>query len=174
MSFTNVLNRVMRRSAPPRRRPQTHRNPGPQGRSFVPRLELLEDRTLPSTLTVLNNADSGDGSLRAAIIAAQTGDQIVFEQSLQGQTITLTSGELAIAKSLDIEGPGADQLANPVGNSHGATELTTGFNWYLNTYVRVQFNWEHAWFDDSVQFGSGATGLHKESNALMTRFQIIF
>ncbi len=70
--------------------------------------------------------------------------------------------------------PGPDQLASPVGNSHGATELTTGFNWYLNTYVRIQFNWEHAWFDDSVQFGSGVTGLHKESNALMTRFQIIF
>jgi hypothetical protein len=42
-------------------------------RSVVPRkwratcklhLELLEDRTLPSTLTVLNNLDSGAGSLR--------------------------------------------------------------------------------------------------------------
>jgi hypothetical protein len=30
----------------------------------MPNLELLEDRTLPSTLTVMNNADSGDGSLR--------------------------------------------------------------------------------------------------------------
>jgi hypothetical protein len=80
-------------------------------RSFVPRLEILEDRTVPSTLTVLNNLDSGAGSLRDAITAAQSGDQIVFDQSLQGQTITLTSGELAIAKSLDIEGPRADQLA---------------------------------------------------------------
>jgi phosphate-selective porin OprO/OprP len=70
--------------------------------------------------------------------------------------------------------PGPGQLATPVGNSHGATELTTGFNWYLNPYVRVQFNWEHSWFDDPVQFSSGATGLHREANALMTRFQIIF
>src|SRR5262249_42598823 len=31
-------------------------------RRFVPRLELLEGRTLPSTFTVLNLADSGDGS----------------------------------------------------------------------------------------------------------------
>jgi hypothetical protein len=29
--------------------------------SFMPRLLALEDRTLPSTLTVLTNADSGPG-----------------------------------------------------------------------------------------------------------------
>jgi hypothetical protein len=79
-------------------------------------LLVLEDRTLPSTLTVLNNADHGDDSLRAVIAAAQNGDQIVFDPSLRGETITLTSGELAVAKSLDIEGLGADQLA--VSGSH--------------------------------------------------------
>jgi uncharacterized protein (TIGR03118 family) len=76
----------------------------------VPRLEFLEDRTVPSTLTVTSAADSGAGSLRAVIAAAQSGDQIVFDHHLRGQTITLTSGELTIAKSLDVEGPGADQL----------------------------------------------------------------
>jgi hypothetical protein len=30
---------------------------------------------------------------------------------MQGQTITLTSGQLAITKNLDIEGLGADRLA---------------------------------------------------------------
>jgi hypothetical protein len=45
------------------------------------------------------------------IAAAQDGDQIVFDQSLQGQTITLTSGQLGITKGLDIEGLGADKLA---------------------------------------------------------------
>ncbi len=64
-----------------------------------------------STLLVTSPADSGPGSLRAVIIAAQSGDQIVFDQSLTGQTIALTSGQLAIDKSLDIEGPGADELA---------------------------------------------------------------
>src|SRR5439155_11614626 len=39
-----------------------------------------------------------------------TGDTIVFAPSLNGQTITLTSGELAIAKSLNIQGPGPGQL----------------------------------------------------------------
>jgi hypothetical protein len=74
------------------------------------RLEALEDRWLPSTLTVLNNFDNGAGSLRAEITAAQSGDRIVFDKSLKGQTITLTSGELAITQSLTIDGPGAAKL----------------------------------------------------------------
>src|SRR5262245_35845429 len=78
---------------------------------FVPRLEALEDRAVPSTLTVLNNHDSGAGSLRDAIASAKSGDTIVFADGLHGQTIALTSGELEIRKSLDIEGPGADKLA---------------------------------------------------------------
>jgi hypothetical protein len=74
------------------------------------RLEALEDRLVPSTLTVLNSADSGPGSLRDAIAAAHSGDTINFAPALAGQTITLTSGELAITKALAIQGPGADLL----------------------------------------------------------------
>ena len=111
MSLPNVWTRVLRRRASWRRRQQTQRQPAHLGRSLVPRIELLEDRTVLSTWTVTNPADSGDGSLRAAIAGAQSGDQVVFDTSLKGQTITLTSGPLAIAQSLDIEGPGADKLA---------------------------------------------------------------
>jgi hypothetical protein len=88
-----------------------HQSPSARRRFFLPRLAVLEDRTLPSVLTVMSPADSGDGSLRAVIAEAGDGDQIVFDPTLQGQTITLTSGELAVSKSLDIEGLGADQLA---------------------------------------------------------------
>src|SRR6516165_2308198 len=109
MSLTNVWNRMMRRPAMPRRR-KAHRTPAFPRRRFLPQIETLEQRTVPSIWTVTSPADSGDGSLRAMIAAAQDGDQIVFDPSLQGQTITLTSGELAITKSLDIEGLGADQL----------------------------------------------------------------
>jgi hypothetical protein len=111
MSLPNLWNRVLRRRASSRRRQQTHRQPTRLWRSFVPRLEPLEDRTVLSTLTVTNPADSGDGSLRAAIAVAQSGDQIVFDTGLKGQAISLTSGLLAITQSLDIEGPGADKLA---------------------------------------------------------------
>jgi hypothetical protein len=90
---------------------KSRRNADPLRRSFVPRLESLEDRTVPSTLTVLNNLDKGAGSLRDAITKAGSGDTIVFDPSLNGQTITLTSDQLTINKNLDIEGPGASLLA---------------------------------------------------------------
>jgi predicted outer membrane repeat protein len=78
---------------------------------FRPMLETLEQRWVPSTLTVQNNLDSGAGSLRAVVAAAHSGDAIVFAPSLNGQTISLTSGELLIKKNLTITGPGADQLS---------------------------------------------------------------
>jgi hypothetical protein len=90
--------------------------------SNVPQFLVLEDRTVLSVLTVLNNADSGDGSLRAAIAAAQSGDTIVFDPRLAYQTITLSSGPLALSSNLTIDGLGANQLAIS-GNS--ASQLFT-------------------------------------------------
>jgi hypothetical protein len=78
--------------------------------SSVPQFLVLEDRTVLSVLTVLNNADNGDGSLRAAIAAGQTGDTIVFDPSLAYETITLSSGPLALGSNLTINGLGANQL----------------------------------------------------------------
>jgi fibronectin-binding autotransporter adhesin len=80
----------------------------PQRHRFTPRLDALEDRTVPSTLTVLNNLDHGSGSLRDTIAAAHSGDIIDFANSVHA--ITLTTGELEISKNLDIEGPGAALL----------------------------------------------------------------
>src|SRR5215471_4691311 len=85
----------------------------PQAYRVRPTLEVLEGRALPSTLTVMNTSDtgvSGDGSLRGEIKAAASGDTIEFAGNVRGQTITLSSGELMIDKSLDIEGP----VDNPV------------------------------------------------------------
>jgi len=56
-----------------------------------------------TTLTVTTTDDSGAGSLRATIAAAATGDTIVFAANLAQQTITLTSGQLDINKSLSID-----------------------------------------------------------------------
>ena len=80
--------------------------------------EALEDRRLLSVLTVANANDSGAGSLRATILAAVAGDTIQFASSLNGQTITLTSGELDITKSINIGGPGANQLTIKASNSY--------------------------------------------------------
>jgi predicted outer membrane repeat protein len=93
---------------------------------FRPRLEALEDRLTPSTLTVLNNLDSGAGSLRAEITAAHKGDTIVFAPSLDGQTITLTRGELLINKDLTIAGPGAGALTVSGNNASRVFDVAGG------------------------------------------------
>jgi phosphate-selective porin OprO/OprP len=80
---------------------------------------------------------------------------------------------LEVGEEVFLRGP--LNLADPTKNSSGATEMTLGFNWYLNKWVRVQFNWEHAWFDDPVLLGTNPkANLTKQSDALDTRFQIIF
>jgi hypothetical protein len=70
---------------------------------------IMPPRTLLSTFTVLNFNDSGPGSLRAEITAANgtTGASAIdFASRLHG-TITLTGGELLITNSVTINGPGA-------------------------------------------------------------------
>jgi hypothetical protein len=64
-----------------------------------------------ATITVSNTNDSGPGSLRQALADANDGDTINFDSSLNGQTITLTSGELNVDKDVTITGPGANHLA---------------------------------------------------------------
>ena len=70
----------------------------------------LEDRTLLSTLIVTNDSDNGPGSLRDQIASAASGDTITFDNSLVGDTITLTTGELVISRSISIIGPGSNRL----------------------------------------------------------------
>ena len=52
---------------------------------------------------VVNNQDSGSGSLRMAMANPVSGGLVEFAPNLSGQTITLTSGQLAIATNLTID-----------------------------------------------------------------------
>ena len=63
------------------------------------------------TITVTNINDSGPGSLRQALADSHDGDTIDFDPPLNGQTILLTTAELAIVKNVTISGPGANLLA---------------------------------------------------------------
>src|SRR5262249_54026238 len=72
---------------------------------------VLEDRTVPSTFTVLNLNNAGPDSLPAAISAATATpghDVIRFANGLQG-TINLAS-QLSITDSLTINGSGAGRI----------------------------------------------------------------
>jgi phosphate-selective porin OprO/OprP len=69
---------------------------------------------------------------------------------------------------------GAANLASSAGNSLGATEMTLGFNWYLDSRVRVQFNWEHSWFDQPIRLSPAPADLLGQTDALILRFQVIF
>jgi hypothetical protein len=60
-----------------------------------------------ATITVTNSNDSGAGSLRQALAGANDGDTVNF--GITG-TITLTTGELLVDKSVTISGPGAASL----------------------------------------------------------------
>src|SRR5262245_48575239 len=108
MFFATLLERLQagpeRTRTGRRSRWETRKRPDAHRQFSRLRLEQLEDRTLLSTITVMNDADSGAGSLRAALAAAASGDIINFDAGLTGHTITLTSGELVINQSLDIEG----------------------------------------------------------------------
>src|SRR5215472_10990347 len=106
--------------------PRGSRSLAPQRHRFRPRLEGLEERTVLSTLTVLNTLDKGAGSLRDTITGAKSGDTIVFDPSLNGDTITLTSDQLEINKNLDIEGPGASLLTISGNDANRVFDISGG------------------------------------------------
>ena len=91
----------------------TTRTAGRGGRrrsAFVPRLNALEDRTLPSTFTVFSKNNSGFGSLRQAVLLANFtpgADVIRFAPNVTG-TIALSSS----LKIID------DVLIQEIGRAH--------------------------------------------------------
>jgi hypothetical protein len=66
-----------------------------------------------TTITVTNGNDSGPGSLRQALADANDGDTINFDASVG--TVTLTTAELAISKSVTVSG--APQMVTVVRSS---------------------------------------------------------
>src|SRR5262252_9290190 len=102
------LQRLLKKSRPPARSGCKKFS----RKSFLPDLEALGERIVPSTFHVTTLADGGAGSLRAAVAHANAhagADTIVFDDRLTG-TIALTGGELDLTDAVKINGPGADRL----------------------------------------------------------------
>src|SRR5262249_46108996 len=95
------------------RRRRRHRpHPGAGWPRFRPGHDVLEDRTLLSTLTVTNTNDSGPRPFRAKIQEAAPLDTIDFAPTVCAtpHTITLASGDLTLPPFLAITGPAANLL----------------------------------------------------------------
>ena len=88
-----------------------------------------------TTINVTNTNDSGLGSLRQALVDSHDGDTIDFDPSLKGQTISLTSAELVINKSIIISGLGPNLLA--VSRAQNAPAFRI-FNLIPGRSVRIQ------------------------------------
>jgi hypothetical protein len=92
-------------------------------------VEYLEGRTLLSPFVVSNLNDSGDGSLRQAIIDSNKTagpNEIDFAAGLSG-TITLTSGELLIEnQNVSIDGHGQDVLSVSGNDNSRVLEVAGG------------------------------------------------
>jgi len=76
-----------------------------------PRLDLLEERTVPATFVVSNTLDSGTGSLRAALTQANAtaGADVIDATGVTG-TISLLTALPNVGDDTTINGPGAANL----------------------------------------------------------------
>ena len=106
-----------KRTARPRETPR---------RRFLPTVEILEDRSQPSILTVTTAADNAlappPGSLRALLAIASNGDTIDFAPSLTGQTIALQGSTLTISKNVTITSGGVQGIV--ISGSNAVTVFT--------------------------------------------------
>lgn len=117
--FRNSLRNSTRRYSP-----MTRTSGKAAGRRYHPALERLEDRSVPSTFSVVNTLDAGPGSLRQAILdanAAPGADLIDFNIPGGGvHTISPTSALPAITGPVTIDGysqPGASPNSLALGNN---------------------------------------------------------
>jgi hypothetical protein len=140
------------------RRTAAHSSPRQQT-TFRPRLEVLEGRDVPSTLTVTNLNDNNIGAtLRNEIGAAQSGDTIVFAKGLSGAIGLSGPGangfELILNKNLDIEGPGAKTLAIR-GVSDRVFEVAAGVTVTLSGLTIEGGDGRYGGFDPQLNDGLG-------------------
>lgn len=63
-------------------------------------------------------------------------------------------------------------LANPADWTNQVDTTDIGVNWYLNKYVKIDFDWQHSSYGRPVTYAPGRQ--HTHSDLFWTRFQIYF
>jgi hypothetical protein len=100
-------------------------------RPFRPRLQVLEDRCVPTTMVAnLKGSAAFLGSLPWAVANAPSGDTIQFAPSLNGGVIPLTN-LLDISKSLTIDGAGSGITVSG-GGMNRVFQIDAGINVVIN------------------------------------------
>jgi hypothetical protein len=89
-------------------------------------------------MIVTNANDSGEGSLRELVDCAGDGAVITFAPALSGQTITLTSSEMVIDKSIGILGLGSALLSISGNNARRIFNVQSGHTLTLQGLSLVQ------------------------------------
>lgn len=92
------------------------------------RLDLVQRTPFPppSELVVTTAADDGPGSLREALALIADDGTITFDPSLAGATMTLTSGQLTIPRSVTIDASAAAPFTISGGGSSRVIEVAPG------------------------------------------------
>ena len=124
-------------------------------RALVGLILLAAVPAAAATFTVTNTADAGAGSLRQAILNANSSfgpDDIAFAIPAPGvQTITLASGLPPITEALYLDGftqPGASANTQPVGQG-------------LNAVLLIQIDGSGAVSEPCIQLFAGNDDIHR-------------
>jgi phosphate-selective porin OprO/OprP len=81
--------------------------------------------------------------------------------------LTARYSELSLGQSVFNGG-----LADPNLWTNHARMVDVGFNWYLNKFVKVYFDWEHAMFGTPIFYNTGR--FQKSNDLYWLRFQVYF
>ena len=118
-----------------------------------------------ATLNVTSTLDGGSaGTLRTVLAGAANGDTITFDTNgvfATPQTIVLTSGELLVANSVTILGPGPNQLAINGGGTNRVFHVGSGL-----TVTIASLTITNGFADDAVVANAIGGGIFSENSTL--------
>jgi hypothetical protein len=116
---------------------------------------------------VVNTNDTGDGSLRQALQDATPGSRVTFDSDLEGELISLQSGQLLVEKSLVIDASSlAEGLTIDGGNTNPVFEIRPKGNVNLSAKIL----WVTGYLDEATAPDRGFTDLLKGAGHDVTRW----